>query len=123
MTLPLSCTCSSRAPCCRLNPLLPSLMDEEGNAVQFRRTLLNKCQEEFEAGVTAMKAVSEREKHAKEKGEAPPEEGQVGGLSRVCLCSCLRMLERQVGKLVGHLLRCPSTQATEAGHPVPASGC
>ena len=32
-------------------------------------------QEEFEAGVTAMKAVSEREKHAKEAGEAAPGEG------------------------------------------------
>lgn len=32
-------------------------------------------QEEFEAGVTAMKAVSEREKHAKETGEAAPAEG------------------------------------------------
>jgi hypothetical protein len=59
-----------------LNPALPSLKDEEGNDVQFRRTLLNKCQEEFEAGATAMKAVSEREKHAKESGEAPPEDGQ-----------------------------------------------
>lgn len=27
-----------------LNPALPSLKDEEGNDVQFRRTLLNKCQ-------------------------------------------------------------------------------
>lgn len=45
--------------------------------MQFRRTLLDKCQEEFEAGVTAMKAVSEREKHAKETGEVPPQESQV----------------------------------------------
>ena len=44
-----------RPLCCSLNPALPSLKDEEGNDVQFRRTLLNKCQEEFEAGVTAMK--------------------------------------------------------------------
>lgn len=34
---------------------------------------LQPAQEEFEAGVTAMKAVSEREKHAKETGEAPAE--------------------------------------------------
>lgn len=27
-----------------LNPALPHLKDEEGNDVQFRRTLLNKCQ-------------------------------------------------------------------------------
>jgi hypothetical protein len=65
-------------------------MDEEGNAVQFRRTLLNKCQEEFEAGVTAMKAVSEREKQAKETGEAPPEDGQVGGVYRIV---CVQVLE------------------------------
>lgn len=29
---------------CRLNPALPALKDDEGNDVQFRRTLLNKCQ-------------------------------------------------------------------------------
>lgn len=34
------------------------------------------AQEEFEAGVTAMKAVQEREKHAKETGEAAPAEGE-----------------------------------------------
>lgn len=27
-----------------LNPALPHLKDDEGNDVQFRRTLLNKCQ-------------------------------------------------------------------------------
>lgn len=27
-----------------LNPALPALKDDEGNDVQFRRTLLNKCQ-------------------------------------------------------------------------------
>ncbi|KAI3424276.1 hypothetical protein D9Q98_009630 [Chlorella vulgaris] len=57
-----------------LSPALPLLKDEEGNDVQFRRTLLNKCQVEFEAGVTAMKAVSEREKLRKETGAA--EDGQ-----------------------------------------------
>jgi len=46
----------------KLNPALPELEDEEGNPVQFRRTLLNKCQDEFEHGATAMKAVAEREK-------------------------------------------------------------
>jgi hypothetical protein len=49
---------------------LLSLDDEEGRPVQFRRTLLNKCQEEFESGANAMKAVAEREK--REKGEAEP---------------------------------------------------
>ena len=49
---------------CSLNPALPSLEDEDGNPVQFRRTLLNKCQEEFERGVVAMKAVADREKRA-----------------------------------------------------------
>jgi hypothetical protein len=32
--------------------------------VNFRRALLNKCQEEFDYGVNAMKAVAEREKRA-----------------------------------------------------------
>ena len=49
----------------KLNPALPELADEEGRPVQFRRTLLNKCQEEFEAGVKAMDAVGERERRAK----------------------------------------------------------
>ena len=31
-------------PCRSLNPALPHLKDDEGNDVQFRRTLLNKCQ-------------------------------------------------------------------------------
>lgn len=31
-------------PLCSLNPALPHLKDDEGNDVQFRRTLLNKCQ-------------------------------------------------------------------------------
>ena len=32
--------------------------------MNFRRALLNKCQEEFDYGVNAMKAVAEREKRA-----------------------------------------------------------
>lgn len=63
-----------------LNPELPSLMDEEGNPVQFRRTLLNKCQEEFETGVVAMKAVAERERKAQqgsEEDKPETEEGEV----------------------------------------------
>jgi translation initiation factor 4G len=51
---------------CRLNPALPELEDDEGNPVQFRRTLLNKCQDEFEQGAMAMKAVAEREKREQE---------------------------------------------------------
>lgn len=49
---------------CRLNPALPDLTDDDGNPVNFRRALLNKCQEEFDYGVNAMKAVAEREKRA-----------------------------------------------------------
>lgn len=51
---------------CRLNPALPDLKDEKGNPVNFRRALLNKCQEEFDFGVNAMKAVAEREKRAQD---------------------------------------------------------
>lgn len=72
---------------CRLNPLLPELKDEEDNLVQFRRQLLNKCQEEFEAGAMAMKAVTEREKQNKEKGEGEEEVswlGWGGGSDGVC---------------------------------------
>ncbi len=56
-----------------LNPALPELEDDEGTPVQFRRTLLNKCQEEFERGALAMKAVADREKREHEK----PAEEQV----------------------------------------------
>lgn len=54
---------------------MPSLEDEEGNPVQFRRTLLNKCQEEFETGSLAMQAVAEREKReqSREGGEEQEE--------------------------------------------------
>jgi hypothetical protein len=48
----------------KLNPALPDLTDDDGNPVNFRRALLNKCQEEFDYGVNAMKAVAEREKRA-----------------------------------------------------------
>jgi len=58
----------------KLNPALPELADEEGRPVQFRRTLLNKCQEEFEAGVKAMDAVGERERRAKAAGKDGEEE-------------------------------------------------
>jgi translation initiation factor 4G len=56
----------------KLNPALPELVDAEGNPLQFRRTLLNKCQVEFETGVLAMKAVADREE--REKGKEPVEE-------------------------------------------------
>lgn len=52
---------------CRLNPALPDLTDDDGNPVNFRRALLNKCQEEFDYGVNAMKAVAERERREEEK--------------------------------------------------------
>ena len=69
-----------------LNPALPELEDDEGNPVQFRRTLLNKCQEEFETGASAMKAVAEREKRehdapveaeAEEETVVETEEGEI----------------------------------------------
>lgn len=58
---------------CRLNPALPDLTDEEGKPVNFRRALLNKCQEEFDYGVNAMKAVAERERR-EEEGKGVSEE-------------------------------------------------
>lgn len=36
--------------------------------LNFRRLLLNKCQEEFEKGDAAMNAVAQREAKAKERG-------------------------------------------------------
>lgn len=58
-----------------MNPALPDLTDEEGNPVNFRRALLNKCQEEFDYGVNAMKAVAERERREEEgMGENVSEE-------------------------------------------------
>lgn len=47
---------------------MPELLDDDGNPVQFRRTLLNKCQDEFDHGVMAMKAVLDREQREKEEG-------------------------------------------------------
>ena len=51
----------------KLIPALPDLTDDDDNVVNFRRALLNKCQEEFDYGVCAMKAVAEREKHKDEE--------------------------------------------------------
>ena len=74
-------------PARRLNPALPELADDEGQPVQFRRTLLNKCQEEFEAGQAAMKAVNEREKQGK---------GKDGGEEQV------RSARREMGSAQGY---------------------
>lgn len=64
-----------------LNPALPSLEDDDGNPVQFRRTLLNKCQDEFDRGAKAMQAVAEREKRDDSKStkedERELEEGEI----------------------------------------------
>ncbi|KFM26904.1 Eukaryotic translation initiation factor 4G [Auxenochlorella protothecoides] len=56
-----------------LKDKLPRLTDESGEVVEFRRALLNKCQDEFQEGVVAMKAVAERELRSKD-GAAPDEE-------------------------------------------------
>jgi len=71
--------------CVQLNAKLPGFEDPDAPAtdgakklnITFRRVLLNKCQEEFEAGDSAMKAVDAREKAAAEKkasGETEEEE-------------------------------------------------
>jgi hypothetical protein len=50
---------------------MPACQDEEGEEggsdITFRRVLLNKCQEEFEEGDAAMKAVEARERAAAQK--------------------------------------------------------
>lgn len=60
--------------CFDLNQSLPSFKDESGEEgameITFRRVLLNKCQEEFEEGDAAMKAVEAREKAEQEKADA-----------------------------------------------------
>lgn len=60
--------------CHDLNQSLPTFKDEsnEENAqeITFRRVLLNKCQEEFEEGDAAMKAVEAREKAEQERADA-----------------------------------------------------
>ncbi len=60
--------------CFDLNKELPSFKDEAGEEgaqeITFRRILLNKCQEEFEEGDAAMKAVEAREKAEQEKADA-----------------------------------------------------
>ncbi len=53
-----------------IHPSLPQFDNPDGPSakkVDFRRLLLNKCQQEFESGAEAMKAVQEREKHDKEE--------------------------------------------------------
>ncbi len=51
--------------CYDLNQVLPEFEGEEGEEapkkINFRRTLLNKCQEEFEEGAAAFRAVKARE--------------------------------------------------------------
>jgi hypothetical protein len=59
---------------------------EEGKPkrkLNFRRLLLNKCQEEFEKGDAAMLAVAEREA---KRGQGGEEEEQVGCLLLIFLC-------------------------------------
>ena len=69
----------------RLNPALPQLEDEDGNPIQFRRTLLNKCQVEFEQGALAMKAVADRERREKEH--------RVRANARRCVCLSMSMFK------------------------------
>jgi hypothetical protein len=62
---------------------------EEGKPkrkLNFRRLLLNKCQEEFEKGDAAMLAVAEREA---KKGQGGEEEEQVGCCCCCCLAGCV----------------------------------
>lgn len=59
--------------CFDLNKELPTFKDEAGEEggsdITFRRLLLNKCQEEFEEGDAAMKAVEAREKKEKDAAQ------------------------------------------------------
>ncbi|EFJ49949.1 hypothetical protein VOLCADRAFT_80411, partial [Volvox carteri f. nagariensis] len=58
--------------CKEIHPSLPQFPSNDPNnqkPVDFRRLLLNKCQQEFEDGVAAMKKVKEREEHNKEEAE------------------------------------------------------
>lgn len=78
--------CEMYASLCQcIHPRLPSFEDPSlpnGKRMDFRRLLLNKCQEEFEKGTAAMRAVEARE--AKERDEkelaevaAKKEEGEL----------------------------------------------
>lgn len=70
---------------CRLSKALPDFPDPEnpeGKRLNLRRLLLNKCQEEFEAGTAAIAAVSAREKQAEGQQEDKangdkPEDGEI----------------------------------------------
>lgn len=56
--------------CERVNPSMPKFPDPESEReINFKRVLLNKCQEEFERGDAAMKAIAEKEKADKETGK------------------------------------------------------
>ncbi len=75
-------------------------LDEEGGEVKrrklnFRRLLLNKCQEEFEKGDAAMQAVAEREAKAKERGSVVRGGGALEGGAARLLDRCLLFLPCQ----------------------------
>mgnify|MGYP001807357910 CR=1 FL=1 len=50
-------------------PTFPSNDPSSNKPVDFRRMLLNKCQQEFEDGTAAMQKVKAREEHDKEEAE------------------------------------------------------
>ncbi len=64
-----------------IHPSLPTFQSNDPSStkpVDFRRLLLNKCQQEFEDGVAAMKKVKEREEHDKEEAEKQGKEKATG---------------------------------------------
>jgi len=73
--------------------------------LNFRRLLLNKCQEEFEKGDAAMLAVAKREAQAKERGSKVCAVAGAGGGGVACSCCCCL-------QSVQFILLCPTPQPT-----------
>jgi translation initiation factor 4G len=58
---------------------LPRFPDPNGDReVSFKRVLLNKCQEEFESGEAAMKAVAEQDERNKAESDKGSKQGEAG---------------------------------------------
>ncbi len=74
----------SSAPCREIHPRMPQFPPAEpnGKPVDFRRMLLNKCQQEFEEGTRAMAKVKAREQQQEAKDKQVRGRGGGGRMRR-----------------------------------------
>lgn len=76
------------------HPKAPKFPSPESNKpIDFRRLLLNKCQEEFEKGTLAMQAVKDREAADHKKEEVRAGQWQlINGIGRGMVVGCIVLL-------------------------------